>query len=181
MPAKLVTTFDTESNFWELNPQFKAALSFKDLYKKDKSRNRKDSSKMMWFIALTNDIASTFYNLPIQERYEVIGEDYMDNIQYYKDHLKTLDPLIHDYIKLTTTAIDRHLLEWDARLEDRTKFLATTSYDLDNFDKLDKMNANTIAVFKNLDKIKEDLAKDESGSGDTKGGYKESLNDTGEI
>lgn len=180
MPSKLITIFDTDQNFWEVNPQFKAALSFKELYKKDKSRGKKESSALMWFIAYTNDIASIFYNLPILERYSVIGEDYMNNPKYYESNKEQLDILIKDYIKLTTTAIDRHLLEWDDRLEDRTRFLATTKYDLDNFDKLDKMNANTVSVFKNLDTIKENLAKQESG-GDTKGGFKESLNDSGEI
>ena len=181
MPNKLITVFDTDLNFWEANPQFKIALSFKDLYKKDRSKNKKESSLMMWFIALTTDIASTFYNLPEEERYEVIGEDYMDNINYYKNNTTTLKPLIDDYIRCSTTVIDRHLLQWDRSLEDRTKFLASVKYDLENFDKLDKMNANTAGVFNNLKKIKDDLAKDESGSGDTKGGYKESLNDTGEI
>lgn len=181
MPSKLITIFDSEQNFWEMNPQFKTALSFKELYKKDKSRGKKDSSALMWFIAYTHDISSLFYNLPQQEKYEVIGEDYMNDIDFGKKNQSTLEPLITDYIKVTTTAIDRHLLEWDARLDDRTRFLATTKYDLDNFDKLDKMNSNTVAVFKNLEKIKEDLSKQESGTGDTKGGFKESLNDSGEI
>ena len=181
MPAKLIPIFDSEENFWELNPQFKTALSFKDLYKEDKSKNKKNSSIVMWFIAYTHDMGSLFYNLPEKERFEIIGEDYANDIDYYKNNEKVLIPLVLDYTKLTTTAIDRHLLEWDARLEDRTRFLATTKYDLDNYDKLDKMNANTLGVFKNLEKIKEDIVKDESGTGDTKGGFKESLNDSGQI
>ena len=180
MPSKLITVFDSAENFWEVNNQFKVALSFKELYKKDRSRGRKDSSALMWFIAYTNDIGSTFYNLPLQERYEVIGEDYMDNKDYYKTNALTLDPLIEDYIKLTTSADDRHLMQWDITADDRTRFLAATKYDLDNYDKLDKMNANTAAFYKNLDKIKEDKAKSDSG-GDTKGGFRESLNDAGEI
>lgn len=181
MSNKLVTIFDSEQNFWDINPQFKAALSFKEIYKKDKSRSRKESSALMWFIAYTRDPNSVYYNLPQHEKDEVIGEDIVGDINFYKFHNKILEPLIKDYTRLTTTAIDRHLLEWDVKLDDRTDFLAKVKYDLDNFEKLDKMNANTLTVFKNLDKIKEDLAKDESGSGDTKGGYKESLNDKGEI
>lgn len=180
MPSKLVTIFDSDQNFWELNPQFKIALSFKELYKKDKSRGRKDSSALMWFIAYCYDIGSTFYNLPLEEKHKVIGEDYLSNINFYKSNESSLEPLIKDYIEVSTTRIDRHLLEWDERLEDRTRFLATTKYDLDNFDRLDKMSANTIAVFKNLDSIKESLAKEASG-GDTKGGFKESLSDNNEI
>lgn len=180
MPAKLVLIFDSEQNFWELNPQFKVGLSFKELYKKDKSRNKKDSSALMWFIAYTNDLGSIFYNLPLQERYEIVGEDYMGDSNFYESNKDKLDPLIKDYLLLTTTAIDRQLIEWDRRLDDRTDFLAKTKYDLDNFDKLDKMNANTAAMFKNLDAIKEAQIKEQSG-GDTKGGFKESLNDSGEI
>jgi hypothetical protein len=180
MPSKLVTNFNVDDNFWEANPQFKVALSFKELYKRDRSKNKHESSKMMWFVALTHDIGSTYYNLPQQEKYEIIGEDFVGDIDYAQKHDEALEPLIADYIKLTTTAGDRHLLEWDIRMADRTSFLAKTKYDLENFDKLDKMNANTMSMYNNLKKIKDDISKEDSG-GDTKGKFKESLNDSGEI
>jgi hypothetical protein len=180
MPNKLVTNFNIDENFWEANPQFKIALSFKDLYKSDRSKNKHESSKLMWFLSLTHDIASTYYNLPQHEKYEVIGEDFLGDIDYASKHEEQLDSLIPHYINLTTTVSERHLLEWDARMLDRTAFLAKNKYDLENFEKLDKMNANTMAMYNNLKKIKDDISKESSG-GDTKGKFKESLNDSGEI
>jgi hypothetical protein len=90
MNKKLVTIFDVEENFWDINPQFKVALSFKDLYKNDKSKGRKDSSKLMWFIAYIYDPGSLYYNLPLQEKEEVIGEDFMDDINYANKHKSKL-------------------------------------------------------------------------------------------
>lgn len=181
MPNKLVTIFDSDKNFWDINPQFKVALSFKELYKSDRSRGKKDSSQMMWFISYVYDMGSIYYNRPQHEKEEVIGEDFMGDIDYAIKHEDDLEPLIKDYISLTTTAFDRQLMELDAKLDDRKKFLSQTKYDLDNFEKLDKMNANTMALYNNLKKIKDDIAKSDSGDGDTKGKFKESLNDSGEI
>lgn len=178
---KLVTVFDVEDNFWEVNPQFKIALSFKDLYKLDKSRKHIDSSKMMWFIAFVHDPNSIFYNLPLEEKEEVISEDYMDDISYSKKNKLKLIPLVDDYIKLTHSTIDRHLRQWIISLDDRTHFLSTVKYDLDNYKDLDTMAANTPKVFDTFKKIREEQEKEASGGGNIKGGGIESLADTGEI
>lgn len=181
MNKKLVTIFDTDDNFWEVNPQFKIALSFKDLYKSDRSRKSIESSKMMWFIAFVHDPNSTYYNLPVEEKEEVIGEDYMDDINYANRYKVKLEPLIEDYVKLTHSTIDRHLRQWIISLDDRTHFLSTVKYDLDNYKDLDTMAANTPKVFDTFRKIKEEQEKEASGNGNIKGGGIESLADTGEI
>jgi hypothetical protein len=179
MVQKLVTVFDVDQNFWEANPQFKVA--FKALYKADRSRGKKDSSNQMWFVAFTHDQGSIYYNLPVDEKYNLIGEDFLGDINYYSKQRHILDDLIKQYVGLTMTASERHLDQWRISLDDRTNFLSTVKYDLENFDKLDKMAANTKAVFDTFKRIQEDIIKEQSGGGDAKGGYKESLNDTGEI
>jgi hypothetical protein len=181
MNKKLVTVFDTDENFWEVNPQFKIALSFKDLYKGDKSKKRIDSSKMMWFISFVHDPNSTYYNLPLEEKEEVIGEDYMEDLTYANRHKNKLEQLIEDYVRLTHSTIDRHLKQWIISLDDRTHFLSTVKYDLDNYKDLDTMAANTPKVFDTFRKIKEEQEKEASGGGNIKGGGIESLADTGEI
>src|SRR5690606_5933242 len=97
-----ISNFNTDENFWELYPEFKIAMSFKDLYKSDKSRGKESSSRIMWFVALCHSPRSRYRNLEINDRYEVIGEDYMDNPNYYKEHQKRIDPIIHDFLKLET-------------------------------------------------------------------------------
>lgn len=173
-------TFDTDMSFWDLYPELKIALSFKSLYKSDKSRGKDVSSKKMWFIVLTNAPNSRFINIPEKERYEIIGEDFMGNPNYYKDNKDVLEPLKEDLLKLIDTPSARHLRQWVKTLEDRTNFLRDVSYDLNNYDKLDKMAANTSALMETFKKINDALTK-EAGAGDIKGGGRESLNDTGEI
>lgn len=177
----MINSFDIDSNFWELYPDFKVALSFKDIYKSDKSRNKESSSKLMWFTALTTDLNSKYINIPLEERYEVIGEDFMDSIKYYKDNRNKLDLLIEDYMRISDTPVKRHLRQWTTSLDDRTKFLSTMKYSLDTYEDLDKMAANTAKVFDTLKKINSDLEKEAAGGGEAKGGSKESLADIGEI
>lgn len=177
----VINSFDTEINFWEVYPELKIALSFKDLYKSDKSRGKDVSSKKMWFVALTHSVNSKFINIPEEERYEIIGEDFMGDPQYYQNNKSTLDILIADLLKLMDTPSQRHLRQWTKTLEDRTNFLSEVSYDLNNFDKLDKMAANTSALMETFKKINEMLSREEAGMGNVKGGGQESLADTGEI
>lgn len=177
----IINNWETDENFWQLYPELKLALSFKDIYKSDKSRNKESSSKLMWFVALTTALNSKYINIPQDERYEVIGEDFMENKHFLKDNKVKLEKLIEDFKKISDTPAQRHLRQWLSTIDDRTKFLTTAKYDLDNYDKLDKMAANTAALMTTFKKINDDLIKEASGGGDVKGGGRESLNDTGDI
>lgn len=176
----LINSFDTDMNFWEVYPDLKIALSFKNLYKSDKSRGKEVSSRKMWFLVLTNALNSRYINIPEEERYQIIGEDYMGDENYYKNNKDVMEPLKQDLLKLMDTPSSRHLRQWLKTLEDRTTFLESVEYDLNNFDKLDKMAANTSSLMETFKKINDAMVK-EAGSGDVKGGGRESLNDTGEI
>lgn len=177
----MINSWNTDMNFWDIYPEFKIALSFKELYKSDKSRGKESSSKIMWFVALTTSLNSKYYNIPLEERYQVIGEDYMGDIDYIKKIKAKLPNLIKDLERIEDTPVDRHLRQWDASLDDRTNFLSTMKYTLDTYEDLDKMAANTSKVFDTLKKIKDDKAKELAGGGSAKGGGQESLSDTGEI
>src|SRR5690606_25229769 len=168
--------FNTDENFWELYPEFKLALSFKDLYKSDKSRNKESSSRVMWYVALTTDPGSRYYNLPIEEKHLVLGLDYMEDEKYYEKHQKKLDQLIEDYKMTILTPAQRHLLEWDKKIDERSKFINNLPYNLETYEDLDKMMAKTQKVYDILKKIKEDLSREE-GDGQGKGGQQKSLND----
>lgn len=172
----MIHTFDIEQNFWELYPDFKIALSFKDLYKRDKSRGKINSSKIMWFIVFTRDMNSKFYNLILDEKNAVIGEDYMGDINYYENNKQELDILINDYIKLIYSPSRKHLLDWDIKILERSEFIASQKYSIDNYEDLDKMAANTAKIYDTLKNIKEALSKEE-GEGNLKGGGMNSLND----
>lgn len=171
-----ITNFDIDSNFWELYPEMKIALSFKTLYKSDKSRNKESSSRIMWFVALCHSPNSRYRGLEINDRYQTVGDDYFNIINYYESNKERLDPIIKDYKETNLTAANRHLEEWDKKQDERSKFISNLKYSLDTYEDLDKMAINTTKIFDTFKAIKEQLAKEE-GEGIGKSGRKASLND----
>lgn len=172
----MIQIFDIEENFWKLYPDFKVALSFKDLYKRDKSRDKVNSSKLMWFVAYTRDLNSKYYRLPQEEKDAIIGADYMKNENFYSENKEELDILIEDYLRLMYSPERRHLMDWDKKLLQRSQLIASIPYTLDNYEELDKMAANTPKIYKAISDLKAELDKEE-GEGNLKGGAMESLSD----
>lgn len=172
----VITDFDTSHSFWETYPDMKLALSFKRFYERDKTKDKNRTSRFMWFIALTRHPNSKYYNLPEDEKYAVIGEDYMGDKRFYQKNKEDLDILIQDFEKLTLSPARRHLMEWNSKIHERSKFLKEIPYTLDTFEDVDKMAFNTAKIYDTLKRINEDLSKEE-GSGNVKGGGVASLND----
>lgn len=179
--SKIINAFDTNVNFWEVNPQLKIAGVFKQHYDQDKTKGKTASSKVMWFIALLTDLDSKYYSLPFEDRVELLEDDFINQLGYYKENKAMLDEIILFYQKVADTPAERHIRQWDDTLEKRSEFLRTMEYSLDNFDKVDKLAANTQSIFKTLNQIKKDIEMERTGGGTAKGGSMESLSDTGEI
>jgi hypothetical protein len=186
-----VELFTPDANFWELNQQFKIANPFKKIYNSDKSKNKKASSTMMWFVALCYDMEAKHYNLPPEEKHMIIGEDFVGNINFYEDNKDDLDILITSYCNLQDTPAQRALRDWNEAILKRAKFLKEADYTFDEFvedergkwiqkkgtaTQLDTMHKNTKSIYADLDRIMEDLAK-EKEAGAVTGGQRESLND----
>ena len=174
-----VDNFNTEESFWDVYPEFKITNPYKDLYKKDKSRNKKDSSTMMWFVALCYSKASKYRKLAkdgIDGKHYVIGEDFCANRSYYSDNKEQLDIIIESFISGQYSALERHLMTWDELLDKRTAFLKEQEYDFSTADDLDKMAVGTKKVYDTIKGIWDELAKEDS-SGVGKGGQMASLND----
>lgn len=170
----MIYSWDINTNFWELYPELK--ILFSKLYKSDKSRGKDNSSKTMWFISLFTDSNSKYINVPEEERIELLCEEYMNDSKFYVNRKELLDELIELYRLSFESPMQRHLRQWNNSLNDRTKFLATMKYSLDNFEELDKMAANTPKIYKAISDLRAELEKEE-GDGNLKGGAKESLSD----
>lgn len=174
-----VDNFNTDESFWDLYPEIKVTNPFKDIYDKDKSKGRKESSTFMWFIALCYSRASKYCKLAvdgIDGKHAVIGEDFCNNRNYYYDNKEDLDLCIEAFITLQYNALERHLKTWDDLLDKRTAFLKTQEYDLTTYDDLDKMAVGTKKVYDTIKSIWDELSKeDKNGVG--KGGSVASLND----
>lgn len=171
----IIKLIDPEFDFWKLYPEFTKIEEFKQLRKEFKN-----SSDVMWFIVNCFDLNSKFINLPLEDRVQIVGKDYLGDSSFYQTNRVKLDSLIELYEKMNDTPIQRHMRQWTETLEKRTKFLRECEYDLDNFDKLDKMATGTTALLVAFEKIKKSLEA-EKGEGTTKGNAIPSLADSEEI
>ena len=179
----MIEKFDSSLNFWDLHPQFKIKTPFRDLYEKDKSKKKEESSLIMWFIAFCYDLdpRNIFRNAPLEDKHEVVGLDYCGDKNYFKNNRSKLEPLITAYLDLSLTPEERHYANWVALLEDRSKFLQGQKYGLENFEALDKMAAATEKLILTLKKIKESIAIEKGNNGAGKGDRELSLTDVGDI
>jgi|GEM_PF-1093025 len=141
----------TQDNFWVLNPQFLVFEPFKSYYKNEKDKNR--SSKMMIGIAMCYDPNSKLFNLPLEDRIEILNKDYL------VDTPKFDEQLVEMYVKLTTTPAQKNLSTIEELLNKRTRFLQSVDYDLENAEKLDKFIAGTVNIFKSLALAKNEVEK----------------------
>lgn len=171
----IVKTIAPKYNFWELYPDLEQVEDFKNI----KNEYKKQSSDVMWFIVQCNDLESKFINLLEDERTDLLSKDMMGDVKWYSKNRNKIQDAVDMYIKLNDTAARRHMRQWMITMDKRTRFLADAEYDLDNFDKLDKMAANTKALMDIYKKILEDMSK-ESGV-ITRGGAQPSLADSMEI
>lgn len=171
IPAK----YTPKANFWESNGQFLTIGIFKDFYKKDKSKNKKDSSELMWAIAFIYDKDSEHNSLPEDERIALITEEFLER----KPQWDKYEDVINAYIKLTTSTLERAIIDMEKKFWERNKFLQDTGYTEKNSDKLDKMFTNTGSILDSIEKLKKLLDQEKDGT--TRGGIEESASEKGEI
>lgn len=178
----LLSHFDFNVNFWDLNPQFKITEPFKSLYEKDKNKKKEESSKTMWFVAFCYDLSpdNIYRKLSEEEKQILIGEDFIGNKNFYQENKDLLDPLIITYCNLHDDEFKKHFREWKEILEKRSNFLKDQEYDLDNFEAIDKMAVGTEKIYSIFKKIEQDLERNES-TNSGKGGKIPSLSDSGDI
>jgi len=168
---------DSKFDFWEVNPELSSLKAFKPIQDKFK----KKSSQVMWALSFCYHNESQYRNLELINRQEVIAESLLDDEKFFTKNKDLLEIPIKQLIDLFDNAVRRHLRQWETTLDQRTKFLERVEYDFATYEAIDKMSAATSKIYDTFKKIQDDIAKDENGSGEAKGGYKESLNDTGEI
>ena len=169
-----------EKNFWEEHPDFKVQ-GFKKLYENDISKNHKESSDTMWFIALCFDRTSKFVRMAREGedgKFQLVGEDFLGDIWFYQNNEEVLERLIDLYIDIQYTAIQRQIIELYETLDRRREVLKELrkSTNPKDWKEIDLMIANTKKLRDEVDKLKEqDEAEDNQGL--TKGGAALSLND----
>lgn len=158
--------FDIKNNFWEFNPQMK--IIFKEVYSKDKSKDKIRSSDLMWGIFLREHPKSDMYNIP--EKDILIANDIIGDSKFkWDDHSDTIQKVI----EVCLSQAEKSLIEWDRTLRKRDKFVHAQEFTLDEYDEetnrlrkgtadqLDKMLANTNKLYLEYFKIREQMFDEE--------------------
>lgn len=171
----MISTFDTDKNFWNEHPDMKVIDPFKTIYEDDKSKKKEDSSRMMWFIILCYDRDSKLFKQSISERHRIIGEDYMGDAKFYENNKAILDAGIYMYTELQYTPMQKLMASWDKKLQERAKWLDGLSFE-DDDERVDKAMERTKKVYDGYKQIMDDMHK-EDNSGQAKGGATPSLLD----
>jgi len=168
-----------DNNFWELNSDLIILDEFSKLYYKDKSKNKQDSSKILWAIYYCYNPESKFFNYPNKQ--EVILQSFIKDSEFKWDSYKDI---IDAYRNIILTDAERALINWneimiirDQSIKDLYK-KAIEDSDTDELVKIDKMLANTPKMFEDYKKIKRDYEEEKVTK---KGKTIASLSDTGEL
>jgi len=177
----VLANFDINNNFWEVNPGFKILGEFAKFYRKDTSKGKATSSKVMWAVAWFADVDSEnrLKNFTEKDRKILISEEY---IKEEKFNWKKYNVLIDYYRETQLSPSKRSLVFLRRKMEEREAFLVKTTYNLDNARDLDGIIANTDKIFSMISKLEQQIEKDESvGGGAVRGGRTESLGEAKQL
>ncbi|HNQ20722.1 MAG TPA: hypothetical protein PKI46_06645, partial [Bacteroidales bacterium] len=65
---KVIDNWDIQNNFWKVNPQFLLKETFRKLYDEDKTKDKHNSSLVMWGLAYLCDFESKYRQLSDKEK-----------------------------------------------------------------------------------------------------------------
>lgn len=193
MPVTIAKNWNTDENFWDMNPGIKSIGLFKTLLSKDKSKGKAQSSNLMWAIALYADPheENPWRNLVDEEKKSLIATDFLKDPKFNWEHPEIIE-YINTYIFYCTTIAEKELISFEKKLVERGAFIMNTKFTLDYFDEvtgkpkkgtadqLDRMLVNTGRLYDQLEEIKAKIAK-ESAEGHLRGGAVESISEEGLI
>lgn len=171
----LLQVVNIEEDFWNLNQEIKYMSPFNKIYSNDLSKDKVYSSQVMWAIYLYTDPESRFHRMSEDEKREEISLNYLGNKDFNWDD-EQIKELVEGYQNKLLTKLQKSYLRLLKKLEDRDTFISKTPYNEKNAQTLDKMFANSSAIYEQLAEIENQL-NEEKKSGQIKGGRKESLSE----
>jgi hypothetical protein len=172
-----------DNNFWKDNSDLLLVEEFGQLYQKDKSKNKEESSKIMKAIYYVLHPESVYYNSPT--KYEIISKSFLKDPKFNWDSIQSIVLAFKEFV---LSDVQKALINWgeimvmrDTTLKKLYKdALAVSVHDVDTktLKDLDSMLTATPKMFEDYKKIKkeyeEELVK-------KKGKKNRSLSDLGEL
>lgn len=173
-----INNWDITTNFWEVNPHFKAIEVFNNFHTQDKSKNKATSSIIMWGIAFYCSFYSKLKQLGEKERRVLIAKDILKDPKFdWEDEL--IKALVKEWDIFKSVSM-KQMTEWDRLMNEKTDFMRTLKYDGGTADTIEKLLLSNSKLYKEYEDIMERLSQ-ESNGGVIKGGSVESLSERGVI
>ena len=154
--------YDSE-NFWKVFPEVLVIDIMKDLYDRDASKGKKQSSDLMWCIHLCESLESMFYHHP--DKYEQVAEKFIKEKGF---KWEAYSKIVEMYREYCLSDAERALTIWNETMRLRNRSLkemyqnAFEDKDTDELVKLDKMLALTPKMFDDYKKIKADYEEEKT-------------------
>ena len=171
MLSRRTEIFDTERNYWEVFPEVKHHAQFGLTYKGDKTKKKTTSSKTMWALHLVCHPKSLMYYDP--NKLENVKGLLPKSWDWESD---SENSMLETYRGLMLTEAQKALADWDEMIKKRSAYLKNQEYDLENGGYLDKLHRNTYAIYKDYQKICDELTNEENSNINSL-----SLSESGEI
>lgn len=169
------TEIAIEDNFWEVNPHVRYLTKFKDLYEKDKSKDKTKSSRQMWAVVLFVDTRSPFRRMEeTQRKIEVLN--YLGNSSTWEE----IEPYFKPYEEACLSEKQQLFKSWGDKLRTREQFIRATDYKATTFKMLDEMMSQTEKMWKMYANVEKDMIEEEQQAR-IKGGRKRSKSERKEI
>lgn len=139
-------------NFWHLNSHMIYVEPFSDLYNQDKSKNKEESSKVMWCITWMEDPdeeVNKYYRIPKDERLLICQKYHKD---YDPEH-----PLIKECLeKYPHLCLDADQLAYKLQkdqLIEISQFLSRQEITLDTVKDIIDLKARMPKIYQDFDKV----------------------------
>jgi hypothetical protein len=175
----LLNSYTGNDNFWVTNPQLLLSDKLKKLYDGDKSKDKVESSKIMYAVCFLIDPSEEnriFRAMLWDDRKSEIAKSYLRNPDFnwdlYTDIIAVCEELI-------LSPIEKSLMYFYKKLQERDKFINDRPYDEVNYEMLDKLLSNTNKFWDYYRGLQKELLKETDKI--NKGGKTSSLSDSGKI
>ena len=156
--VNITKTMNGDENFWELNPHMIYVPPFADLYTRDKSKNKDESSKHMWCIVWMVDPdeeINKYYRIPKEERLTIC--------QSYNKLFDPTDLDIEDcmnqYPYLCMSADELAYKQQKDQLIEISQFLSTQEIAMDTIADIIKLKSLLPKIFQDFEKIEKTFIK----------------------
>lgn len=171
LKESILRDFNIDLNFWKVNPQL--IIVFNNIYDKDKSKDKAESSKTMWAIAMLYDPSdkNQFRNADFDVKKKAIADNYLKNSTF--DWL-SYEEEINLFKEYCLSVYERELLVIEDSLRSRRILLQTTPYTLKTASLLDDMHKKTSEIQKQHIELKK-LIKEGLDKGKSRGNHQQSF------